>query len=99
MKKSNRVCCAPEWTRLVFSVKATRLALPVPARYFALDEPQRERFAGILPHLVRGIPRRDFYQRGAAVRLVTLGVLLSARPPTGNRIETEREQAINHTIK
>ena len=76
---------SPERTRTVVRGKITRLSLPVPTRYLALDEPQRERFAGILPYLERGIPRRDFDAGGAAVRLITLRALFSAGPPAGAR--------------
>ena len=81
-------------SRPVVSDKITHLPSLAPARYLALNEPERERFAGILPCLVRGIPRRDFDEGGAAVRLSTLGALFNPRSPTGGRIAVERERSI-----
>jgi DNA invertase Pin-like site-specific DNA recombinase len=69
------IVSAPERTRIVVSGKIAHLSLPARARYLALHEPDRARFAGILPYLARGVSRRDFLERSTAVRLRSCGAL------------------------
>ncbi|HLY61034.1 MAG TPA: recombinase family protein [Terriglobia bacterium] len=82
----------PERGRLAVSGNKTHLSLPAPTRYLALHEPDRGRFEGILPYLVRGIPRDDFDGGSAGACIGPLGAIFHSCPPSAGRVGVERRK-------